>query len=155
MYWRIPRQEFQRNYGQGNRLLLQRAIEEGKTPGILAYHEGRPVGWCSIAPREDFPVLGRSPTLRPIDDLPVWSIVCFFVAGPLRRSGMTHAMIRAAIQYAQDHGARIIEAYPIDPETKSLEYERYMGLTTTYEAEGFIVVCRRSLRRPIMRYFVR
>src|SRR5512135_1093941 len=83
MYWRIPRQEFQRNYGQGNRLLVKGAVEAGKTPGILAYHEGRPVGWCSIAPREDFPVLRRSPTLRPIDDLPVWSIVCFFVTGTL------------------------------------------------------------------------
>jgi GNAT superfamily N-acetyltransferase len=154
MYWRIPRKEFQRNYGEGNKRFLEKLVESGNVPGILAYHKRKPVGWCSVAPREDFPVVGRSPTLKPIDDQPVWSIVCFFVSKPYRKSGLTHLLIKAAIDYAKEHGARIIEAYPIDVHAKYIEYERYLGLTTTYKKEGFKEVFRRSERRPIMRYYV-
>ena len=154
MYWRIPRKECQRNYGEGNKQFLKQIVETGNIPGILAYHHETPVGWCSIAPREDFPVVLRSPTLKPIDDLPVWSIVCFFVSKPYRKSGLTHLLIKAAIDHAQKGGARIIEAYPIDVRANYIEYERYSGLTTTYEKEGFKEVSRRSERRPIMRYYV-
>ncbi len=154
MYWRISRAVCQRNYGEGNKQFLKQIVESGKIPGILAYLNGKPVGWCSVAPRQDFPVLGRSPTLKPIDDQPVWSIVCFFVSKPYRRGGLTHLLIKAAIEYAKEHGARIIEAYPIDPNAKSIEYERYSGLITTFEKAGFKEVLRRSERRPIMRYHV-
>ena len=154
MYWRIPRKECQRNYGEGNKDFLKKIVESGTVPGILAYHNEKPVGWCSVAPREDFPVVGRSSTLKPIDEQPAWSIVCFFVSKPYRGSGLTHQLIKAAIRYAQVHGARIIEAYPIDIRAKYIEYERYSGLTTTYEKAGFKEAFRRSERRPIMRYYV-
>jgi GNAT superfamily N-acetyltransferase len=154
MYWRIPRKECQHNYGEGNKRFLKQIVQSGKVPGILAYHKGKPAGWCSVAPREDFPVVLRSPTLKPIDNLPVWSIVCFFVSKPYRNSGLTHLLLKAAIEYAKEHGARIIEAYPIDIHAKYIEYERYSGLTTTYEKEGFKEYLRRSERRPIMRYYI-
>ena len=154
MYWRIPRKECQRNYGEGNRQFLKNLIESGNVPGILAYHKQKPVGWCSVAPREDFPVVLRSPTLKPIDDQPVWSIVCFFVLEPYRQSGLSHLLIKAAIEYAKKHGAHIIEAYPVDVRAKSIEFERYVGLTTTYEKEGFKEVLRRSERKAIVRYHV-
>ena len=154
MYWRIPRKECQRNYGEGNKQFLKQLVESGNVPGILAYQIEKPVGWCSVAPREDFPVVLRSPTLKPIDEQPVWSIVCFFVSKPYRRSGLTHLLIKAAIQYATERGARIIEAYPIDVRAEHIEYERYSGLATTYEKEGFKEVLRRSERRPVMRYYV-
>src|SRR5512139_679175 len=79
MYWRVRREDCQRQFGEGNKLAFKHIVEAGQVPGILAYHEGVPVGWCSIAPREHFPVLDRSPTLKRIDDQPVWAIVCFFV----------------------------------------------------------------------------
>jgi len=154
MYWRIPRKERQHNYGGGNKGFLKQIVDSGKVPGILAYYQGKPVGWCSVAPREDFPVVLRSPTLKPIDDLPVWSIVCFFVSKPYRKSRLTHLLIKAAIKYAKENGARIIEAYPIDIHEKHIEYERYSGLTTTYEKEGFKEAFCRSKRRPIMRYYI-
>jgi GNAT superfamily N-acetyltransferase len=154
MYWRISRKECQRNYGEGNKRLLKQIVDSGKVPGILAYHKGKPVGWCSIAPREDYPVILRSPTLKPIDNLPVWSIVCFFVSKPYRKSGLTHLLIKVAIEYAKERGAQIIEAYPIDIHAKYIEYERYSGLITTYEKEGFKEAFRHSKRRPIMRYYI-
>jgi hypothetical protein len=98
MYWRIPRKQYQQNYGEGNRQFLKQIVESRNVPGILAYHGGKPVGWCSGAPREAFPVILRSPTLKPIDDQSVWSIVCFFVSRPYWEGGLTHLLIKAAIQ---------------------------------------------------------
>lgn len=155
MYWRITRREFEENYGQGNKNSLIEIVESGVIPGILAYHKGSPVGWCSVAPRDDFPVILRSPTLKPIDDQPAWSITCFFVTGSYRNSGLTHLLIRAAVRYAKEHGARIIEAYPVDVRAKSIQDGRYSGLNTTFEKEGFLEVFRRSERKPIMRYYVK
>ncbi len=154
MYWRIPRNEFQHNYGANNRRLFKGIVESGVVPGILAYHQGKAVGWCSVAPRTDFPVLGRSPVLKPVDDQPVWSIVCFFVSKSYRHGGLSRLLIRAAVQYAKEQGAHIVEAYPIDANVKSIEYERYRGLTTTFAKVGFKEVLRRSEKRPIMRYDV-
>ncbi len=154
MYWRVPRTDFQRNYGAGNKRAFKETIESGVVPGILAYHQGKPVGWCSVAPRQDFTVLGRSPVLKPVDDQPVWSIVCFFVTKPYRRSGLSRLLIQAAVQYAKEHGARIVEAYPVEGEARSIEYERYRGLTTTFTKAGFTEVLRRSEKRPIMRYVI-
>ncbi len=154
MYWREPRTDFQKNYGAGNKRLLKKITNSGSVPGLLAYHKKEPVGWCSVAPREEFSVLGRSPTLKPVDEKPVWSIVCFFVSKAYRRGGLSHLLIRAAVQYAREQGARIIEAYPIDPNARSIEYERYTGLTTTFQKAGFKEVLRRSDRRPIMRYSI-
>jgi GNAT superfamily N-acetyltransferase len=154
MYWRTSRADFQKNYGEGNKRLLQQITSGGTVPGILVYHHEKPVGWCSVAPRPDFPVLGRSPTLKPLDDKPVWSIVCFFIAKPYRRAGLSRALIEAAVRYAKSKGARIVEAYPIDPWAKSIEYERYTGLTTTFAKAGFQEVVRRSDRRPIMRLMI-
>lgn len=153
MYWRVKRVDFHQQYGEGHKLAMQKIIEAGKAPGILAYLHGQPVGWCSIAPREEFSALDRSPTLKKIDDRPVWAIVCFFVSKAYRRRGLTGNLIQAAIEYARDHDAKIIEAYPLKTEiAKDLPYAQYMGLESTFERAGFKVVARRSNRRPVMRY---
>ena len=153
MYWRIKRSEFDRQYGQGNKQAMERIIHSGRVPGILAYLGGQPIGWCSVAPREHFAVLDRSRTLKRVDEQPVWSIVCFFVARPYRGQGLSRALIGAAIDYARQNGARIVEAYPLIPEeSKSPQYGVFMGLVSTFRALGFEEVARRSKMRPIMRY---
>jgi len=154
MYWRVKRKEFEQNYGDGNKNCLKEIVESGQVPGILAYHRENPVGWCAVAPREDFPVVLRSPTLKPVDELPAWAITCLFVTKSYRANGLTHLLIRAAVQYAKENGARIVEAYPVDVRAKSIEYDLYAGLTTTFEKEGFVEVFRRSQRKSIMRYYV-
>jgi len=155
MYWRIRRAECQRQFGEDNKLAFKKIVESGKVPGILAYIDGQPVGWCSIAPREDFTVLDRSPTLKRVDYQAVWSVVCFFIAKAYRRRGLTGILILAAIEYAREQGAKIVEAYPLRTEiVKYLPYERFMGSESTFEQAGFQVVARRSDRRPIMRYYL-
>lgn len=155
MYWRIRRADCQRQYGAGNKQAFKTIVESGQVPGILAYLKGKPIGWCAIAPRETTPTLERSRTLKRIDDQPVWSITCFFVSKAYRRQGLTENLIEAAIAYAQERGAHIVEAYPLLSEiTKLLPYERYMGIQSTFERVGFKEVVRRTDRRPIMRYII-
>jgi GNAT superfamily N-acetyltransferase len=155
MYWRIRRADCQRQYGAGNKQALKALVESGQVPGILAYVNGKPIGWCAIAPRAATPVLDRSHTLKPVDDEPVWSITCFFVSKPYRQQGLTERLIEAAIVYAGERGAQIVEAYPLLNEiTKLLPYERYMGIQSTFERVGFKEIARRTDRRPILRYII-
>ena len=119
MYWRLKRAEFDQKRGQGTKRALKKIVNAGQVPGILAYAEGEPIGWCSVAPREDFPVLDRSRILKRVDDQPVWSVVCFFVARPFRRKGVTVKLLTAAVEYAQQHGAKIVEGYPVEPKKGS------------------------------------
>lgn len=156
MWWRLTRSEFQRNLGVGNRSALKAIVDAGEVPGLLAYAEGgRPIAWVSVGPRESFPVLGRSRTLRPVDAQPVWSIVCFFVAMPFRKQGYMHRLIAAAVEYAAGHGARIVEAYPVEPGQGGLRsYDGYTGVASAFRRLGFVEVARRAQRQPIMRYSV-
>ena len=155
MYWRIRREDCHHQFGEGNKLAFQAVVDSGRVPGILAYLAGQPVGWCAIAPREEFAVLDRSPTLKRVDDQPVWSITCFFVGKAFRRRGLTASLIQAALDYARQQGAEIVEAYPLRTEiTKLLPYERFMGSESTFARLGFQVVARRSDRRPVMRFYL-
>ena len=152
MWWRIPRSEFARRAGEGNRQAMESIIRAGEVPGLLAYREGRAVGWVSVAPRERFPVLDRSRTLRRVDDLPVWSIVCFYVERRLRGAGLCGRLIEAAAEYAHRNGARIVEAYPLDPKHPTARAdEAFTGLVQMFLKAGFEVVARRSERRVIVR----
>lgn len=155
MYWRIKRADFNHMLGECNKQGLKEIIDSGKVPGLLAYFEGTPVGWVSVAPRQDYPVLDRSPTLKRFDEQPVWSIVCFFISKPFRQRGMIKFLIEAAIAFARENGAKIVEAYPVFPEViKNPVNDMYMGTTSMFSKAGFEVVVQRSQRRPIMRYTI-
>jgi GNAT superfamily N-acetyltransferase len=156
MYWRRTRVEWQRGFGEGNKRAFRAIVDGGKKPGILAYHQGRAVAWCAIAPREDCGALERSRTLKRVDRMPVWSITWFFVLKAYRQRGMTGLLIEAAIDHARTQGAKVVEAYPLRTQiSKLLPYERYMGIQSTFEQAGFKEVASRSERRPILRYCVR
>ncbi len=156
MWWRLRRSQFEKQKGAGNRRAMKRIVNAGGVPGLLAYQNGAPIGWCSVAPRNDFDVLARSRVLAPVDQQPVWSIVCFFVARPYRRQGITVKLLRYAVRYAGQHGARIVEGYPVVPkEGRMPDVFAYTGLVSAFEKAGFREVARRSETRPIMRRVVR
>ena len=152
MWFRGTRAEFKRNQGAGNKRRMKRLIESGLVPGILAYAKGRPVAWCSVGPRESYDALERSRTLTRIDDKPVWSIVCFFVAKPFRRKGLSVRLIKAAVKYARSRGATIVEGYPVEPKEDYPDAWAYPGLISAYRKAGFSEAARRSKTRPVMRY---
>jgi GNAT superfamily N-acetyltransferase len=155
MWWKLSRSEFMKNKGEENRKALKRIVDSGQVPGILAYANGEPVGWCSVAPRESFSALERSRVLRRVDDKPVWSIVCFYVAKQCRHKGLTVALSRAAINYVSERGGKMVEGYPVEPKTgRTPDPFAYTGLVSSFRKAGFVEVARRSETRPVMRYMI-
>jgi len=155
MWWRLTRLQFEKQEGERNKKALKAIVDSGQIPGLLAYANGEPIAWCSVGPRETYPVLERSRMLRRIDDEPVWSIVCFFVAKPFRHQGLMVQLLRAAVDYARERGAKIVEGYPVEPKgTRLSGSEGFMGVVSAFRKAGFVDVLRRSENRPIMRYFI-
>ncbi len=156
MWWRIKRSQFEKQKGEGNKNALKKIVDSGEIPGIIAYVKDQPVGWCSIAPRETYPVLERSRTLKRVDDKPVWSVVCFFIAKPYRRKGITVKLLKAAIEYVGEQGGKIIEGYPVEPKKGHIpDVFAWTGLISAFHKTGFVEVLRRSETKPIMRYIIR
>lgn len=152
MWWRIPRSQFNKQKGAGNKRAIRKVVASGEIPGLIAYVNGVPAAWCSVAPRKSFPVLEGSRVLAPVDASPVWSIVCFFVAKQFRRSGITAKLIEAAGDYAKKHGAKIVEGYPIDARGGNMPVVfAWTGFVQPFRKAGFKEVARRSKSRPIMR----
>lgn len=152
MYWRLGRKLWESGKGQLNREAFQQLVLRDKPPGLLAYHGNEPVGWCSVGPREDYPTLERSRILARIDDLPVWSIVCLFVVRGSRQKGVSRQLVEGAIEFAGARGARVLEAYPIDPaKPRVADAFAWTGIASTFVRAGFQEVARRSPTRPIMR----
>jgi GNAT superfamily N-acetyltransferase len=123
----------------------------GSAPGLIGYLEGRPVGWVSLGPRSEYPRLRRSPVMKPVDDMPVWSIVCFVVAGPFRHQGVATGLLRGAIEYAREMGATMLEAYPVDRPEPGRDEWLWFGAKTMFDRAGFIEVARRRPGRPVVR----
>jgi GNAT superfamily N-acetyltransferase len=155
MWWRLTRREWEQRAGAGNKRAFKRLVKGGQVPGILAYAGGEPVGWCAVEPRASYPVLQRSPVLKPVDEKPVWSITCLMIARPWRKQGVSLELIRAAVDHAARHGAELIEGYPVDPRAKDLgDISAFTGVPSVFRKAGFKEVLRRSATRPIMRYRV-
>lgn len=127
---------------------LESQVENGVAVGLLAYEGSAPVAWCSVGPRVSFRRLGghESEGEGPAD---VWSIACFFVRRDFRRSGVVARLIEAAKSYAADYGAKVLEAYPVRPDSPSY---RFMGTIPVFEAAGFRECGRAGTRRHVMRF---
>jgi len=144
MSWRPLENRSRPGGSQRRRAALRRRVRAGVPVGILAYVEGEPIAWCSVAPRETFRPLGG---LDSPDDT-VWSVVCFFVPRRLRRRGLMGRLLEAAIETARLHGATVLEAYPVNPDSPSF---RFMGFVPLFRAAGFKPVGRAGSRRHVMR----
>jgi GNAT superfamily N-acetyltransferase len=155
MWWRVQAADWSRQRGAGNRAALRSLVESKAVPGLLAYVDGKPAGWVSVGPREAFPRLERSRILKRVDDQPVWSVVCFFVAKSWRQQGVTEHLLGAAVAYAREHGATIVEGYPVEPRSAERPaVYAFTGLASAFRKAGFTEVARRSETRPIMRYTI-
>ena len=155
MWWRLTRAEFKKGQGDGNKRALKRIVDAGALPGILAYADGEPAGWCAVAPRKEYSHLERSRILKPVDAEPVWSVTCFFVAKGWRKRGLSAALLEAAVAFAAKRGAGIVEGYPIDSERPTPDVFANTGLASAFRRAGFREAARRSPTRPIMRIRVR
>ena len=152
MAWRRSPKDWRAGKGAGNRRAFRRLVERGERPGILAYLDREPIGWCAVAPRACYVALERSRVLRPVDERPVWSVSCLFVERKLRRRGIATRLLSAAAEFAGARGARIVEGYPVEPwSRRAPDTFLWTGTPAAFEGAGFREVLRRSRTRPIMR----
>lgn len=156
MWWKLARDEFARMKGERNRRAFRKIVASGAEPGLLAYQDGVPIGWCAVEPRARYPVLARSRALAPVDDKPVWSVTCFFVKAGHRREGLSLALLKEARRFAAQRGGRLLEGYPKDLQGRfDGANAMWMGLASVFRAAGFDEVERRTPTRPIMRRALR
>lgn len=155
-YWRLRRDEFDAAGGARKKAILRGVVDGGDVPGLLAYRDGAPVGWVAVQPREAYPTLDRSPRLKRVDDAPVWSITCFFVAKAHRRTGVMRALLDGAVAHARASGATTLEGYPtVAGGETGKGATGYQGLVPAFERAGFREVARPSARQRIMRRALR
>jgi RimJ/RimL family protein N-acetyltransferase len=149
MFWRETRQEFSQKCGAGNKEAMHELVKSGVIPGIIGYQDDTPLVWCAVTPREDFSSLERSRNLKRLDDQPVWSIVCFYIAKSARNAGLMTTAIRAAVAYARENGAKIVEAYPNDIHSHHSPDDLYMGNLSAFLKAGFVELEARGAHKMV------
>jgi GNAT superfamily N-acetyltransferase len=151
MWWRVAAKDWEHGAGADNREAFHAVVDAGPAPGLLAYFEGQPVGWVAVAPRDAYPRLNRSTKLKPVDDLPVWSITCFYIDRWYRGTGVAGSLLAAAVEHASTHGATAVEGYPIDPgDGRAANASAFTGVLDMFRAAGFDEIARRG-GRPVLR----
>jgi GNAT superfamily N-acetyltransferase len=155
MTWRRSKKEFDAGKGEGNRSALKRLTKREVAPGVLLYKGEEVVGWCSVGPRAEFIRLEASRVWAPVDDKPVWSVTCFFVKKGHRNQGLSVELLKAAAEFAKQHGAKLLEGYPQELKSKLPDAFVWTGLAGSFKRAGFKEAARRSDNKPIMRKSLR
>ncbi len=130
---------------------LRALAAAGPPPGLIGYRGRQPVGWVALGPRSAYLKLARSPVMKPVDDAPVWSVICFVVPSEQRHQGVAAALLEGAIAYARKQGVTLLEAYPIDKPARSADDWLWHGVKSMYDKAGFVEVARRRPQRPVVR----
>ena len=133
--------------------LPSKLVTSERPVGLLLYRDGRPAGWCQVAPRPDFWRLfhTRGLDLENPDDPSVWSVTCVYVARGARGKGAAGQLVQAAVEYAAQQGASVIEAYPVvDPGTDR-KTQLSSGTVGMFSSAGFTTVTPPTGRRVLMR----
>ena len=141
MAWREIETD-KRNDNRAKKNALKSQVDHKIPIGLVGYHSGQPVAWCSVGPRESFRDLGGDNDLEN-----VWSITCFFIHKGHRKQRLTEQMITEAIRYAKKQGTKHVEAYPVDPDSPSY---RFMGFKPLFEKMGFDYRHKAGSRRNVM-----
>jgi GNAT superfamily N-acetyltransferase len=149
MYPRIG-SAYRKRESEKNKQDFRKIVESGPPPGLLAFEGDLAVGWCQLTPRSAVPWLNRTWRLKPVDDVPVWSISCFYIRKGYRRRGIATALIEAATKAAKKSKAPALEAYPLDGDKSPSSTST--GYVSTFARLGFKTVASRTPVRPIMRY---
>lgn len=154
MFWKLRGKAYDEAKGYETRQMHKSIIDSETVTGLLAYLHGDVVGWVAVEPRASYPKLAHSRVLKPVDDQPVWSVTCFFVAKSFRRHGITVELLKAAIEHVKRQGGRIVEGYPLDAQKDMPAPFIYTGTASAFEQAGFQEVARHAPTRPIFRYVI-
>ena len=126
MYWRL-----------GGAYRGRCGVKRGSPPGLVAFDGDLAVGWCQLTPRDELAWLDRMRWFHRIDDVPVWSISCFFVRRAYRRQGVMSQLIDAALKTAKRAKAPALEAYPVDTTAPKSTSNIFTGTISAFAHAGF------------------
>ena len=143
MAWRAIPEDAKRSNGAQRKAAMAARVRQGVPVGLLGYLGEEPIAWCSVAPRATY----RQLVSNGAPDEGIWSIVCFFILRQYRGAGITKRMLAAALEHARLHGAKVVEAYPVDEDSPSY---RFMGFMPMFEQAGFHEIGREGARRHVM-----
>lgn len=155
MFWKLRGKAFDEARGIETRQMHKSIIDAGTSTGLLAYLHGDVVGWVAVEPRRAYPKLAFSRALKPVDDQPVWSVTCFFVAKKHRRSGITVELLKAAVEHVKKQGGKIVEGYPVETKKDMPAPFVYTGTASAFKRAGFKEAARNTPTRPIFRFVIR
>ena len=155
MFWKLRGKAYEEAKGSEARQMHKSIIDAGTVTGLLAYLHGDVVGWVAVEPRSAYPKLAHSRALKPVDDQPVWSVTCFFVAKKFRRKGVAVELLKAAVEHVKRQGGRIVEGYPVDAEKDMPAPFVYTGTASAFQQAGFQEVARHAPTRLIFRYVIK
>jgi GNAT superfamily N-acetyltransferase len=154
MFWKLRGKAYDEAKGYETRQMHKSIIDAGTVTGLLAYLHGDVVGWVAVEPRLAYPKLAHSRALKPVDDQPVWSVTCFFVAKDFRRQGIAVELLKAALDHVRRQGGKIVEGYPVDAKKDMPAPFVYTGTASAFQQAGFQEVARHTPTRPIFRYMI-
>lgn len=156
MFYRLKKADYNEGkMNDGNKNAMKQLVWSNQPTGLLGFYKDIPIAWCAFAPREDFLKLEKSRVHKRIDDKPVWSVPCTFIAKDFRRQGVSVALLKGLIKYAKENGIKIVEAYPTIPAQEKLpDAFAWAGLYKSFERAGFEIVDETSKNRPMVRYYV-
>ena len=154
MFWKLRGKAYEEARGLETRQMHKSIVDSGIVTGLLAYLHGDVVGWIAVEPRAAYPKLAHSRALQPVDDQPVWSVTCFFVAKKSRRQGITVELLKAAVEHVKKQGGRIVEGYPVETQKELPATFIHTGTASAFQQAGFKEVARRTPTRPIFRFVI-
>ncbi len=154
MFWKLRGKAYDEARGLETRQMHKTIIDSGTVTGLLAYLHGEVVGWVAVEPRSAYPKLAHSRALKPVDDQPVWSVTCFFVAKNFRRNGVTVELLKAAVEHVRKQGGTIVEGYPVDTQKDVPAPFAFTGTASAFRQAGFQEVARHTPTRPIFRFII-
>ncbi|MGY1836858.1 GNAT family N-acetyltransferase [Blastococcus sp. SYSU DS0510] len=119
---------------------VRELVQEDPPPGVLAYDGEEVVGWAAVHPRAGTS-FARNRRIPHVDDLDVWSLWCVRVRPGHRGSGLAHHLVAGAVEFAREHGAPAVEAYPVDNQGRKVDLTMaYVGTRSLFERAGFVTV---------------
>jgi GNAT superfamily N-acetyltransferase len=155
MFWRLRNADWRAGDADRRKALLAERLAQTPPPGVLGYLGDRPVGWCAVAPRGEYPRMQASPTFGPVDDAASWAVSCLFIHRTARRRGVATALVAAAVAMAEAYGAPAVDAIPVAPGGRRRSGDLYTGTPSMFQPLGFTEIARRKPERPVVRLSLR
>ena len=134
--YRLPSKENRALTGAARGERVRRLMDAGPI-GVLAYDGGEVVGWAAVAPRAETS-FARNRKIPHVDQSDVWSVWCIRVRPGHRGEGISHHLLRGAVDFAREQGAPAIEGYPVDNRGEKVDLTMaYVGTRAAFERAGF------------------